>query len=460
MSEARGVRLTPRRHLALAMALGSVVAAGACASPGIPPGGPEDHEAPVLLKVIPDSGSRNVRAPRAVLLFNEVVNERSTPVAGAGGPASGGSAMGSGSGSANLAALVLISPSDGRERILWRREAIEIEPRGGFRPNTAYRITLLPGLGDLRANVRKAGVEYGFTTGAEIPAGGVTGALFDWVGGKAAIGARIEATLPGDTLFRWRARTDSTGRYLLRDLAPGRYRLRGWIDANNNGLVDPRESVDTASVTIATTAETQDLYTFERDTIGPRLELAELVDSTGLRFRFDRAPDVTWRPEAATVRLLRADSTPVPLPLPIPGAVFDSLRAARAAARDSAARDSLRSDSTRADTTTRRTRAVNTDSADAPRSAAATDSAASRPRPAVLARPVPVLTWVVPLSTPLPPGTYRLKVGPVRGLTGRVRDSERELRVRPPAPPKDSTSARRPGAGRETTRPPMRPPAT
>ena len=431
-------------RVALSAALGATLILGACASPGMPPGGPEDKDAPVLLKVIPDSGALRVRAPRAVLLFDEVVNERSTPSTGAGGAGPAMMSGGSG-GAANLAALVLISPSDGRERILWRREAIEIEPRGGFRPNTAYRITLLPGLSDLRQNVRKTGVEFGFSTGASIPSGRVAGALFDWVGGRAAIGARVEATLPGDSLFKWRARTDSTGRYVLRDLAPGRYRLRGWIDINNNGVVDPRESVDTASVAVSLGTETRDLYAFERDTIGPRLELVELVDSTGLRFKFDRAPDVTWRPDSSTVRLLRTDSTRVALALPVPGAVFDSIRAAQAAARDSVRADSTRRDSTAA----RELPAATRPTAAMP---AVTDSGAARPRPAALERPVPPLTWAITLERPLSPGTYRLKVAAVRGLTGRVRDSEREVRVRPPAPPKDSTAARRPPAS--TARPP------
>ncbi|MEK0431084.1 MAG: hypothetical protein RL139_888, partial [Gemmatimonadota bacterium] len=173
MRWARGVCLAHGRRLAVGVALTAV----ACASPGMPPGGPEDTAAPVLLKIIPDSGSLNVRAPRVVLLFDEVVNERSTPSAGGPGAAPAPSSMGSGSGTANLAALVLISPSDGRERVLWKREAIEIEPRGGFRPNTAYRVTLLPGLSDLRNNVLKAGVEYAFSTGPAIPTGRVTGAL-------------------------------------------------------------------------------------------------------------------------------------------------------------------------------------------------------------------------------------------------------------------------------------------
>ena len=188
--------------------------------------------------------------------------------------------------------------------------------------------------------------------------------------------------------------------------------LRGWIDQNQNGSIDGREAFDSVTVTLGDVA-TRALYAFEHDTIGPRLESVELVDSTGLRLKFDRAPSPDWAPVATTVSLQRADSSRVPIGLAMPAARFDSLRAARAAAADTL----------EADTT-------------------AVDSVAPAPRPApTLDRPVPILGWVVPLTQPLPPGTYRLKVQQVRGLTGRVRDSEREIRARPPAP-KDSTAAR------------------
>ncbi len=397
----------------------------ACASPGMPPGGPPDRDPPAIVAVTPETLAVGVRATSVVFRFDEVVNERSTPgTGGSGGMGSPGGGFGGGgfggasmSGEASLAAMFAISPSDGRERVSWRREAIEIEPRGGFRPNTTYRIALLPGLSDLRGNARKDGMALVFSTGPALATGAIDGVVFDWVGGKPAGAARLEAFVPGDTTFRWRARTDSSGRFVLPTLAPGRYHLRGWIDQNQNGTIDGREAFDTATVTVGDTA-TRALYAFEHDTIGPRLESVELVDSTGLRLKFDRAPAPDWSPVGTTVTLQRADSSRVPIGLAIPTARFDSLRAARAAEADTTVGDSV-----------------------APAPAAVADSSVT-PRPApTLERPVPILGWVVPLEQPLPPGTYRLKVQQVRGLTGRVRDSEREIRVRPPAP-KDSTAAR------------------
>ena len=114
-----------------------------------------------------------------LLRFDEVVNERSAPIATSGGRSGtlgggNGGAFGGGGGSqygsnqmgSTLGSLVILSPGDGRERVSWRRTGIEIEPRDGFRANTTYRLTLLPGLSDLRGNVLKEPIEVVFSTGA------------------------------------------------------------------------------------------------------------------------------------------------------------------------------------------------------------------------------------------------------------------------------------------------------
>jgi hypothetical protein len=514
MSALRTRRL---RHSARCAA-GAVAALSiACASPGIPPGGPEDIEPPALLALTPDTQSVGVKGAMVVFRFDEVVNERSMPGAsntaaassrrsgtGNASGASGGSRAGDrsagtgdlsgmsgagamvgmsgtfgGSGSpmaggSSLAAMFAISPSDGRERIRWKREVIEIEPRGGFRPNTTYSIVLLPGLSDLRGNARKEGTALAFSTGSTLARGVLDGIIFDWVGGKAAAGARIEAYAPSDTAFRWRTRADATGRFRIPLLAEGRYLLRGWLDQNQSGTIDGREAFDTLTVVLSDSAS-RSLYAFEHDTIGPRLERVELVDSTAIRLQFDRATAPDWTPLPTTLTLQRADSSRIPIRLPIPLAVFDSLRAAGRSASDSTAADTSATDATAkrtrpADAATQRAPAPPTRRGGEPASRAGVpepiaETAPTEPMPA-LDRPIPIVTWVVPLDTALTPGLYRLKVRQVRGLTGRVKDSERDLRVRPPAP-KDSTAGRRDSTAtrrdatagrRDSTPPPTRRP--
>jgi hypothetical protein len=297
-------------HIGLRMAsvvtLLGVLALG-CASPGMPPGGPPDTKTPRIVRITPDSNAVNVQAKSAFIFFDEVVSERPGMGGGSGGRAA---PVGGAAGSA-LAALVSLSPSDGREDVLWRRTAIEISPRRGFRRNTAYRITLLPGVADLRGNSISVATEWVFSTGPSLPRGEVQGAVFDYAAGKVAPNAQVELFAPTDTVLRWTSRADSTGRFRVRDLTAGTYRVLAYVDANNDRRLSEREAYDTSTVTIDSLG-TADLYAFVRDTVPPRIEQIELIDSTALRIRFDRPVAGDWKPEGA-VALFDEDSVAIPL---------------------------------------------------------------------------------------------------------------------------------------------------
>ena len=449
----------------MGLAAAIVLSLAACASPGIPPGGPPDKEPPTLVRVTPDTNSVNVRARSILFRFDEVVNERSTPLAisgssggssggGNGSPGASSSPFASNSNASSLASLVSVSPGDGRERVTWRRDAIEIEPRNGFRPNTTYRVTILPGLGDLRNNVLRLPVELVFSTGAEPTRSEISGLIFDWVGNRTAPGARVEVFTRADTLLRWTTRADSTGRFVVRDLAPGTYAVRGWLDANANRAIDPRELFDSTTVTVDSTIATE-LYSFAHDTIGPRIETLEPIDSTALRVKFDRGVDVTWSPDSSTLVIMRTDSSYVRLGVMMPAPRFDSLASAARAAADSAAAaaDSAAAPADSAAPAGAR-RPARADSTKAPRPVQVAPGARfslARPGavvdtvpPPTLNRPIPIQSWVVRYATPLSPGDYRLKVRAIRGLTGVVRASEREYRIRPPAVPRDSSAIAKP----------------
>jgi hypothetical protein len=431
----------------------------ACASPGTPPGGPPDKLAPQLVSVRPDTNSLNVRARSVLFQFDEVVNERSTPT-GSGGASAGSGSFGNNSSStaSTLATLVLVSPGDGRERVTWRRHAIEVEPRNGFRPNTTYRVTILPGLGDLRGNILREPVEVVFSTGATATTSKISGIVFDWVGNKLAPNARIEVFSPADSTVRWSTRADSTGRFAVRDLAAGTYRLRAWLDDNANRSIDPREIYDSTTVSVDTTLALE-LYAFAHDTIGPRIETVEQIDSTGLRVKFDRGVDVNWTPDTLSAVLLRSDSSYVQVGLMMPAARYDSLaRAALEAADTTEAKpDSVARAAAGTDTAAAQEAARAAARAAAARTATADSLKALAPK---LNRPIPIQWWVVKYGTPIAPGDYRIRMRAIRGLTGATRDSEREFRLRPPAVPRDSTTARPPATpaspdGRPgTTRPP------
>lgn len=433
---ARGRRASWRARGTVLVALGVAAVVSACASQGMPPGGPPDTELPVLTGIMPDSYAVNVRAPAVVLRFDEVINERSSATAPAGGAgaASAGSFGGGGGGASGLNGLLVLSPSDGRDEVVWRRDALELRPRGGFRPNTAYRVTLLPGLADLRGNRLAESFTFVFSTGATIPQGEVSGVLFDWTSGKPAVNARVDLFMASDTTFRWSARTDSLGRFRVRELRPAVYEVRAWVDANNDRRISFREISDVARVQLADTASLE-LYAYGRDTLPPRLEAVEWIDSTAIRIRLDRGIVPTW--DGRSAELVGADSVAIPLGGPfVPSAIYDSVARVQAEAR----RDSLKA----ADSTARDSTAGDTTGREISEAEAAPADTVERP---VFKRAIPVTQWTAPLAAPLPPGLYRFRLREAPGLNGRNAQAERDLRVQPPAPPpapRDSTAARTP----------------
>jgi hypothetical protein len=416
-----------RRRVAAVLAVLAGALAHGCASQGMPPGGPPDAAPPVLLGTQPESGAVNVRRGSIVLQFDEVLRE---------GAASGRG----GSGAAGLAGLVVVSPGDGRDRVRWRRTALEIEPSGGLRPNTAYRVTLLPGLGDLRGNATAEPVELVFATGASIPTGLVEGAVFDWVAGRPAPRAVVQAFRGDDSTFRWTAFADSLGAYALRDLAPGAYHLRAFLDQDNDRRLDAREAFDSVTVTIAGIVPdtgARDFYAFVQDTVGPRIELVDATDSLALRIRFDRPTAIDWVPDTTTTFVLqRSDSSRVPTGEVLPAARLDSLLQVVREREDSLARA--------ADTTARADTAALADTVArvTPPGVAVPpdDSAGLAPAGPRFGRPLPVSQWAIRLPEPLAPGTYRLRAIGIPGLGGARRDSEREFTVRAPAPADTSRS--------------------
>ena len=374
-----------------------------CAGASPPPGGPEDHAPPQLIRVAPDTNAVNVKAENVTFQFDETINDR-------------------GSGTQELGRRFLISPSDGAPRVSWHRSRIEVRPRGGFRPNTAYSVSLLPGLADLRGNAMKKGTTVVFSTGPTIPAGVINGTAFDWLADRPAPLALIEALTPDSTLFL--AQSDSNGNFAVRPLPPGRYLVRAIADANGNRALDRNEAFDTLTVTVPLAAPVE-LLVAPRDTIAPRLASVAASDSITLRVTFDRPLDPRQAITLASFILAGDDSVPVPLARVLtPAQEQERLRA-----RQQAATDSMR----RADSLAGKALPP------LPRTPATTAAAAKKP-----SVPAPITNLLLETSNPLPPNTrFRLTARGLRGITGRVQESERTFTTPPPPPPpppRDSSS--------------------
>lgn len=275
------------------VAFAIINAAGACASPGMPPGGPIDTDGPLVIAIAPDSGRVNVKPPAVIFKFDEVVGERP-----AGAP--------------SLEGLFLISPRDGAPNVDWHRSEVAVKPRRGWKSNTAYTITMLPGITDLRGNVRNTGRVTIFSTGPEIPKSRVIGTVFNWITGSVAQRALVEARPVTDTTLVYVAAADSTGSFIFPNLPPGQYRLRGLIDENNNKGLDPREAWDTTTVALTDSARVE-LMAFAHDSVAPRLTDVVMRDAATLELLFDRAIDPNQRFTPASIEIKRSDSTVIPV---------------------------------------------------------------------------------------------------------------------------------------------------
>jgi len=448
---ARAARRPRRQALRtglLVAALAAATAAG-CANTGEPPGGPPDEKPPVILSVYPESGAviPDLRGD-AVIQFDGVIDELS-------GGSGGGAATGGG-----LAARILLSPTVGDVKVSWHRSSIHVKPKEGWKRGRVYQLQVLPGIADLRRNIMKDRRTIVFSTGPDIPHAALAGAAVQWVEQRPLVGGLIRAMRLPDTAA-YLAVVDSAGTFRFDNLPPGRYAVLGVADQNGNRLRDRREAYDSTLVTLDSTA-TVVLWTFAHDTVGPRLMLAEPVDSVTARLTFSQPLDPTRPPEALAVRVLSLpDSTPLPVRALLAPADYDSLTARERAAADSARatteRESFRArDTIQKDTTARRDSAA-PPAAPRPKAGPAGPAPDTSLRVILRQRPAPQDKLVLQVDTRFIPGEkYYVEVRGARNLNGATANGHAVLVIPKPKPPPPPVPVQRPdsaGAPKDSTRP-------
>ena len=385
----------------------AVAALGACASASPPPGGPEDKAPPKLVKVSPDTNSVNFRDKTVQFYFDETINDRGT-------------------GPQELDNFFLVSPSDGAARLSWHRSRIDISPRHGFRPNTAYTVTMLPGLADLHSNTMKTGATVVFSTGPTIPKLTIAGIAFDWVLGT-PVRAFIEAVSSDSVVYL--SQSDSGGKFTIGPLTDGSYLVRAIVDQNGNRALDRNEAFDTLRVTVPHPGLIQ-LLAAQRDTLPARMNVPTVGDSLTVTVPFDRLLDPTQSIAATVFRLVGSDSVAVPITAalsPLELRRVDSVRA-------TAASDSVR----RADSLAGKPLTpIAAPPAAAP--APVAGAKAPPPPPPKPTLPAPFLNVTLRLGRALTANTeYRLSTTGLRALSGKVQASERRFSTPKPPPPKSA----------------------
>ena len=358
-------------------------------------------------------------------------------------------------GAANLDELVFVSPRAKDVHVGWHRDRITIRPKGGWKPNTVYAVQLSPGLQDLRNNAIDSSVMVVFSTGGAIPGTNIEGVAFDWIGGRGANSALIEAIAKDSTIYQVRA--DSVGRFNLRYVPIGEYVIRSVLDKNNNRLLDPTEGFDTVRVTLTQRVDVE-LYAFPHDTVGLRIADVTPTPADSLRvlkITFDKplAPGQTLTRPQFTLK--RADSTNVDVVFVETAAekiAADSIRAKRKA--DSIAAtvkpDTSAEGRARADSVLKKQRADSVAAAEIAAREARRLAALRGNRPAPVRdttpppkmnRPTVSTDVYITLAQRLAPGTaYRLQVNTVRSLSGTVKSPSRQF-VTPREAKKDTSAA-------------------
>jgi hypothetical protein len=367
----------------------------ACASPGMPPGGPPDVAAPQLLSVTPDSGTVGVKPKEVRFQFDEVVSERPPGVT-------------------SLADLFLISPRNGVANASWHRDAIGVKPANGWRANTAYTVIMQRGLADIRGNVRNTGAATFFSTGTTIPRTRMTGNVFDWISGMPATGALVESYVAPDSIHPYVAVVDSNGAFVIEHLPAATYTVRAYLDRNKSLGIDPSEPWDSVSVTIADSART-DLVIFTHDTIPPRISGVRAADSVTLQVKFDKPVDPSQTLTAANFAVIGPDSAPL------------GIASAGPPPKD----------------TTSTPVPVAPPASPRPPGRARGDTLPPVIKP-VMPRQIPLTDFIIKMQRPLTPKVaYRVRAIGIRNLLGKVGNSERVYTIPeppPPAPPKSITT--------------------
>ena len=190
----------------------------ACANPGAgPDGGPFDEHPPYIVEMSPKLGQPNAQQMKVRIVFNENIKVE------------------------NPTEKVTISPPQiNVPNIKYSGKKISVELRDSLQPNTTYTIDFSDAIEDNNEGNPLGQFTYYFSTGEQVDTLEVSGNILD-----AATLEPVKGMLVGlysDTVdsaftskgFERLGRTDAEGRFSIKGVAPGNYRLYALNDQDNN----------------------------------------------------------------------------------------------------------------------------------------------------------------------------------------------------------------------------------
>lgn len=198
----------------------------ACASTGTPDGGPYDETPPKFVRATPDPNSTGNTRKKIAIEFDEFIKIE------------------------NAAEKVIISPPQTEmPEVKASGKRVLVEFFDTLRANTTYTIDFGDAIVDNNEGNPMGNFSYAFSTGETIDTMEVSGTVLNaqdlepikgiQVGLHKNLNDTAFTKLPFDRI----SRTDSRGRFSIKGVAPGKYRIYALKDGNQNYLFDSKTEI-------------------------------------------------------------------------------------------------------------------------------------------------------------------------------------------------------------------------
>ncbi|GAB3826694.1 hypothetical protein GCM10028821_09250 [Hymenobacter jeollabukensis] len=199
-----------------------------CAAISQPEGGARDTEAPKLVSSSPQNGATNVKEQNIRLEFSEQVQLK------------------------DLSKNLLITPTISDKnpyKLREERRAIELRFEKPLEPNTTYVFNFRNAVVDITESNPASDVVLAFSTGAALDSGRVRGSVTQLLNGQPEAEVVVALYPAADTadIFRnppyYQTRADKGGKFELRNVREGSYRIYALVDKNNNSRYEEPERI-------------------------------------------------------------------------------------------------------------------------------------------------------------------------------------------------------------------------
>ena len=200
-----------------------IIAMYACASMGTPDGGPEDYDPPKFVRSTPEPNAINYNKKKVTIEFDEFIKLE------------------------KASEKVIISPPQAEApEVRASGKKVIVQFQDSIKQDITYTIDFGDAIVDNNANNPLGQFTFAFSTGNTVDTMAVSGTVLNaenlepikgiQVGLHKNLNDSAFVKLPFDRI----SRTDSRGRFTIRGVAPGKYRIYALMDGNQNYFFDSK----------------------------------------------------------------------------------------------------------------------------------------------------------------------------------------------------------------------------